>query len=78
MIDSGWFRGSCGGRVKSGSQEETCSGFITVTQPTVLAVGGRKLFRVVEWEVLLGFSLTFLIYLATTLLHLVHFSRKNK
>lgn len=57
MIDSGCFRGSCGGRVKSGSQEEKGSEearcrVIMVTQPTVVAVGGRKLFRVVEWEVL--------------------------
>ena len=43
--------------MKSGSQEEKGSEearcrVIMVTQPTVVAVGGRKLFRVVEWEVL--------------------------
>lgn len=50
-----------------------------MTQQTVVAVGGQKLFQEVEWEVLLCFSLTFPIYLETmTLLHLVHFSRTNK
>lgn len=50
-----------------------------VTQQTVVAVGGQKLFQEVEWEVVLCFSLAFRIYLETmTLLHLVHFFRKNK